>query len=218
MGVALIQAAIKYYNSWKIRNWPRFTGDFPLHFPIRKEITKDDTILEIGANVGGNTHVFAKCASWVYAFEPSKESFKRLLRNTRKWPNVQICSLAVSDYDGSASLFVEKELSGANSLYLLDRINYQTIDEVQVIDINSIDLKFNVLALDCEGAEVPILSSFKRLNEMKTIYCECHKLRNGLSTRNIVGKILQENFSVSVDLDPTGNVWVIAKGKSNAKS
>lgn len=57
--------------------------DFPVGLGIAKEITKKDVVLEIGANMGGNTRKLAGLAQSVHSFEPVPGYYKWLVRNTK---------------------------------------------------------------------------------------------------------------------------------------
>ena len=85
---------------------------------IKREVTKDDIVLDIGANVGFMTTVLAEQAQFVYAFEPAPDNFKQLQENTKHLVNVELFEFAVcEETGGNRILYTCPQDPGMNRLY-----------------------------------------------------------------------------------------------------
>jgi FkbM family methyltransferase len=85
---------------------------------MQRNLPRCETIFDIGANVGQWTALALRVnpKGNIHCFEPSWNSFQRLLAN-RFPPSVVCNNLGLSSAPGEAKLFVFEECSGANSLY-----------------------------------------------------------------------------------------------------
>ena len=203
---------VEYVNSVKIALRPHalIKSDFPIHFPLWSEITKDDVVVEIGANLGGNSKEFPRYAKSVHSFEPSPKSFKFLVRNTRGIPNLRCYNAAVSGKTESNQVF--NSAFGGGSLVANDDIRYKSQIWVKVVGINDLPFRFNVMVVDAEGAEIEIFEAFDRWDEVDKIYCETH-LVGGRPTEEPIRKILEAHYpNIFIDKEQSGKYnWVIAK-------
>ena len=201
---------LDYVGSLKVAFRPRamIKSDFPQSLSLATEITKNDVVLEIGANVGGNSKELPKYAKFVYSFEPAPSCYKWLARNTRHIPNIKCYNAAVSDKTKRAQKFNMQY--GSGSLFNHDVFDWMAHIEVDVIGINDLPFKWNVGIFDCEGAEVPILRALKSFETVDRLYVETHSI-DGQSTLPIVREILQKHYQLSEDTDIGGFRWVIAE-------
>jgi FkbM family methyltransferase len=103
-------------------------------------LTKEDTVLDIGANIGDWTILMAKKAKWVYAVEPLyyRELQGNISINSIK--NITIYSSAISKFDG-----IELNVSFHNKSSLAPTITLKTL-------LNKFN-KIDFLRCDCEGGE-----------------------------------------------------------------
>ena len=148
-----------------------------VYFPAIDDRTKFDikrgeTVIDIGANVG----LFAACAAnlsrtgKIYCFEPGQDNFARLRHHQKSngLENMVLVNKGVSDKVETIKLYMLDENCGAHST-LLDKgdgLNfaaekYETIECVplrQVFDEYGIE-RCHFLKIDCEGAEMNILSA-----------------------------------------------------------
>jgi len=78
-----------------------------------------DTAVDVGANVGFLAREFASLVGRqgrVFAFEPDPSTFECLAFNTRKFPQVQLSELALSDRNESTTLYLHPISGMSNSL------------------------------------------------------------------------------------------------------
>lgn len=203
---------VEYINSVKIALRPRsmIKSDFPIHLQMSREITRADIVLEIGANLGGNSKELPRYAAFVHSFEPSPKSFKLLLRNTRAVPNLRCYNAAVSGKAERDGLF--NAAFGGGSLVANDDIRYKAQVRVRVVGVNDLPFRFNAMVVDAEGAEVSIFEEFERWSDVDKIYCETHSV-GGRSTEDTVRRMLATHYPrVFTDKEQSGKYsWVIAK-------
>ena len=129
--------------------------------------TERPRVIEVGANTG----LFALRIKSTYpdaeiiSFEPFPPNYARLLETLDRngIEGVKPVRMAVSDRSGRASLFIHPGNIGGHSMYREnageDCVEVETTTIARILDeygISACDL----LKLDCEGAEYPILKSF----------------------------------------------------------
>ena len=145
--------------------------------PKGMEIKNNDVVIDIGANIGVFT-IYASLLSKggkIYAFEPFKTHFNRLLENIKinNFPNVKAFNLAVCGSKGKRDLYISNISSGMHSLFFEGsgkRVSVECTTLKEIFDSNRIK-KCNFLKLDCEGAEYEILYNtpnnvFKKIDKI----------------------------------------------------
>lgn len=127
---------------------------------VKKEVKKGDVVLDIGANIGYYTLIFAKLvgeSGKVFAFEPDPTNFNLLRRNVRNngYNNVVLINKAVSEKSEKLKLFLSED-------NLADHRIYDSQDGRKFIEIGSVRLddyfkdysgEINFIKMDIEGAE-----------------------------------------------------------------
>jgi len=152
---------------------------------IKRLVTKDDIVLDIGANVGFMTIQLAQLAKHVYAFEPSPYNFKQLETNTQHLDNVTTYEMAVSNTTGFNTLYICPHDNGMNRLYDSKwckggdqiRVSTVTIDFVHKNEYVYLDnKKINFIKLDVEGYEYKVLQGMRQLlqRDHPTMLMEFH--------------------------------------------
>jgi len=169
-----------------------FIEDFYEYRKIKKFIPQNPIIIDIGANIGFFTFfIFSKKPNAkVYLFEPFPENInlikKTIFNNGQLEKKMVISPNAVTETDGQIiPLYVSEnvEQTAVASIYKnFDTRNSKKID-VQTTNLESIFIennlnKIDVLKLDCEGAEFPILynAPLALLKKIKLILIEVHNL------------------------------------------
>lgn len=126
---------------------------------IKKEIKKGDHVLDIGANIGYYTLIFAKLVGEngkVFAFEPDPNNFSLLKKNIEinGYRNVILVQKGVSNKTGKARLYLSHNVPSDHRIY-------DSHDGRKSIDIETIRLddyfnnkeRIDFIKLDIQGAE-----------------------------------------------------------------
>ncbi len=130
-------------------------------------------IVEAGAHIGRDTVKMAKLwpLGTIYAFEPVKELFEQLTKNTQEFHHVQVFNKALSDHTGTEVLHVSSGASTAASSFFEPHDYAQcrpevtfSPQEVQTITLDEWAKKNTVLIvdflwLDMQGAELKVLKA-----------------------------------------------------------
>jgi FkbM family methyltransferase len=135
---------------------------------ISQKIEKGMTVLDIGADIGYYTLLFAKRVSKngrVIAFEPIPSAREKLLQNVKMngYKHITVCDFALFSSNGSATLEGPLKISRIapkREKKLKNDIEVQTriFDEcLQDLRINRID----IVKIDVEGAELDVLHGMK---------------------------------------------------------
>ena len=127
---------------------------------VKKTIKKGDIVLDIGANIGYYTLLFAKLvgpSGKVYAFEPDPINFALLSKNVRVngYTNVKLENKAVSDKTSKAKLYLS-DSSAADHVIFDDNKDRRSIDiETTSLDdyFKDFDGRIDFLKMDIQGAE-----------------------------------------------------------------
>ena len=125
----------------------------------KKTIKKGMTVLDIGANIGFFTMLFAKLVGKegkVFAFEPDPNNFRLLKKNieTNKYTNVVCVNKAVSNKTAPGTLFISEEHHGDHRIF--DPNDKRTSIDIQTISIDDFikeDTTVDFIKIDIQGAE-----------------------------------------------------------------
>jgi FkbM family methyltransferase len=129
---------------------------------------RDVVALDVGANKGEWSLALIKAIpdSTIHAFEPSTKAFEFLSQNTKKFKQITLYQLALSDQNSSASIYFDEEGSGQASLVnrRLDHFG-SNWEKSEVVEVTTLDnwisknpsVKPNILKLDVEGFELAAL-------------------------------------------------------------
>lgn len=134
---------------------------------------RDDFVfVDIGADVGGYTLFVAAHAgprARILAIEPQPDIFERLIYNVRlnDFASVKALACAVSDQDGSITLFVNPTNSGETSMRIVNahakgrQLTVQSRSLAGLLAEEGME-RIDAMKLDVEGAEDIILEAFFR--------------------------------------------------------
>lgn len=186
-----------------------------VYFPVltawhKFNVSRGDTVIDIGANIG----LFAVCAAnlsrtgKVFCFEPSTENFARLEyhKKLNGMSNIVAVDKGVSDREENLKLYLLDENCGAHSIFAdkgdglgFDPNKYEEIECVslkQVFDQYAI-AKCDFLKIDCEGAELKILSALpaEYFSRIERIALEYHSNVNVLELAELLHG---HGFSVTI--------------------
>lgn len=183
-------------------------------FFIKKIINNGDNIIDIGANLGFYSILFASLSpnGKVFSFEPSTKNYKKLLENkelNQKY-NLLTYKIGISDKKGYQKLFLtsnENLNEGGNFIGSNDLKNNLFSDDFEDIKIETLDeiidknIYFKLAKIDTEGHELKVLNGMKYIlkNNLKYLLIETS------SNFDLINNFLKEfNFKI------------IKKGKLNS--
>jgi len=176
---------------------------------VKKIIKKSDVVLDIGANIGYYTLIFAKLvgdSGKVFSFEPESENFKILKKNVEinGYNNVILEQKIVSNNDGISTLYVS-EKAGSHRIYKSD-------DYIQSFEIESISVdnyleknninKIDFIKIDVEGAELNVLQGIQKIldsNEHIILFTEFspNQIKScGLEPTDMINFLLNNKFKI----------------------
>ena len=107
---------------------------------LKQIIKNGDTVLDLGANIGVYTLIFAKLvgkSGHVFAFEPDPTNFEILSKNVveNKHENVTLVQKAVSEKNDKIKLFVSKRNHASHRIF--DSEEKRNSIEVDVISLDT---------------------------------------------------------------------------------
>ncbi len=152
--------------------------------PADYTIEDESVIVDIGGNVGAFSlyaNEWSQKAS-IYSFEPNPQVYPLLQLNTQDYDNITRFFFGLGGKNERITLFQNPNNTGASST----SNNYIGSTQVEIEIKNAIEQfkklkieKIDVLKIDTEGAEVPILKSLKpMLDSINIIMLEYHSLED----------------------------------------
>jgi len=139
---------------------------------VKKEIKKGDVVLDLGANIGYYTLIFAKLVGEggkVFAFEPEPDNFALLKKNVEinGYQNVILVRKAVSNKTGKFKLYLSDDNKGGHSMYPLSPQDGSQSIEIEAIRLDdyfeNYDGKIDFIKMDIEGAEEKAIQGMSSL-------------------------------------------------------
>ena len=184
-------------------------------YPIVDVVQDVRVVLDIGANVGASALWFSYMYpdATVFAFEPGATPYRLLERNTRDRPNVKRFPFGLFSHD------TEVRLRGAAldwaeaTVGTTARIQHDDASQGELVRLRSIAgwlaeenvSSVDVLKVDTEGCEVPILASIAdRLGDIPLVHVEYHSE----SDRREIDRLLEGTHAVA-----DGRVFHLHRGE-----
>jgi FkbM family methyltransferase len=125
----------------------------------------DDTILDVGANIGCTALLFGEISKTVYAFEPSASTYSFLEMNIKKskLSNIHLFNYGLGSEESNTTLtfspnnrsggFVSSQTNASNG-HVTENIEIKTLDNVsKYLELKSVDF----IKIDVEGFEGHVL-------------------------------------------------------------
>jgi len=144
---------------------------------VKRIIEKGDIVVDVGANIGYYTLLFAKLVGpngKVYAFEPEPKNFNILKKNIKinGYNNVKLVQKAVSSITGKTKLYIASDNMGSHSMIKNDQKEIISIDSIRLDDyFHEYKEKIKFIKLDIEGNEMEaikgMISILKKNSEIK---------------------------------------------------
>lgn len=181
---------------------------------------KGDVIVDIGANMGYYTLLASKIvgdSGKVYAFEPDPTNYSVLCKNValNEIKNAITIQKAVSDKNGSMTLYLDGKDIGAHTLYKNGKARKSVVVDSITLDeyFKGKEYPINIIKMDIEGAEMAAMRGMGKiikLNDDLKIFMEFHLpwiRRAGVSPEYFTSQLLEYyNFSITVIHDYTRHI------------
>lgn len=130
---------------------------------LRNSLNPGETFVDVGANSGYYSLLASGIVGeqgMVLAFEPYKETFRRLIKNIQlnEANNVKAFNMALSSYDGRGTLNISRSSDGLNSLKTIPLVEDSIEIEVKKFDsVFTFKRNVDVIKIDAEGSELDII-------------------------------------------------------------
>jgi FkbM family methyltransferase len=164
-------------------------------------LRQGDVALDVGANVGFLTRNFAslvRTRGRVFAFEPDPATFECLAFNTRRLSQVQLSRAAISDRNGSTTLYLHPTSGMSNSLV-------NAWENARPIEVQTSTLDawvaanrpgdIRLIKIDVEGAEAHVLRGMREtlstMDDLRIIMEFCPKNLGGRQVEEEIFALLQ---------------------------
>lgn len=175
------------------------------------DINGCSTVIDAGANIGLWTeYILKRGAKHVYCLEPNRKALTELEKNMRRHDNVTIIATAIGPENGKIQ-FYEDENSLISSIYptnsgTLNEVDCMTFDTI--LDKVGID-KIDLLKMDIEGAEFPLIRSFgkQQFDKIGSLLIEYHEW-NGGTKQELIDKLTSFGYDVS---ESDNSLFIFAK-------
>jgi FkbM family methyltransferase len=146
---------------------------------VKDNVFSGNIVVDLGANIGYFTCLLAKIVGEggkVFAFEPDPRNLKLLRRNIQEndYKNVIIADKAVSDVNGSCTLYSSQKKFGANRIF--ESKNKQTHDFIPIkseticlddyFEKQNLLKKIDFIKIDVEGSEFRAFNGMKKILEL----------------------------------------------------
>ena len=178
---------------------------------VKKEIAKNNIVLDIGANIGYFTLIFSKIVGkdgCVFAFEPDPNNFAILKKNIEinNIKNVILIQKAVSNTSKPQSLYLCDYNHAQHRIYPSPRctekidVESTTIDEY--LDGSEFFNKINFVKMDVEGSEYDVVHGMKKTLQsnpnlkMLSEFSPKQIRERGLQPEDILNQITSHNFKI----------------------
>lgn len=183
------------------------------------EMKADDVVIDLGAHIGTFCLPLAKRVKKVYAVEACKESFEILAKNVSANDvlNVEMYNIALSDFNGKTTLFLEGEQKGGP---LGNTISQHVSGDGEEVDVWTFD-KFmeriercDFCKINIEGAEFELLfgASQETLDKIKLMFvCYHTDLNTKYSENDLMDYLVERGFTLRHVYRRKNRGWIIAR-------
>ncbi|MBY0293959.1 FkbM family methyltransferase [Patescibacteria group bacterium] len=148
---------------WKLHEKKNFPEQETYDF-FKKHLTKEDVVADIGANIGLYSLFFSSVVDKVFAFEPSKKAYARLVRALRRnrRDNVVAINEGVFSRSDVLKLYYQRSGDPMGSVMYPRGAKFQ---EISVRSLKEIEeergVAFTWAKIDAEGAEIEVLKGMR---------------------------------------------------------
>ena len=169
------------------------------------DLQNPKTIIDLGS-FSGITTVYYSIKypySKIYSVEPGKTNFEQLCINTENLTNVIKDKLAITNYSGTAELFLTTDFDLGLSLNNTKNINQsETVTAKNINDYiyeNNIQ-QIDLLKINIEGAEKEIFESINLENfkKIKSILADLHDRKVKGCSQSLFSKLSSFNYDLEI--------------------
>lgn len=133
---------------------------------LRKHIRANDTVLDIGANIGFYATILSELvgpSGKIFCFEPDGTNFKYLLNATAHLKNITCINKAVGEKTEKIKIYTSKELNVDHRTYKPEEYDKEIeIDCIAIDDYLPQNTKVDFIKIDIQGFE---MSAFKGMQK-----------------------------------------------------
>ncbi len=166
---------------------PSFSEKSEVYSDILK-LKNDDVIADLGAYNGDTVAEFSEAVGGklkkIYALEPDRKNFAKLIKNTSELPFVEAYNVAA--YKEDTTLFFKKAAGRQSKIS-------DTGEEIRAVKIDSlIKEKISLLKMDIEGSELDAISGAEKTiktHKPKLYICAYHRNEDMFSIPLAIKKI-----------------------------
>ena len=169
-------------------------------------LNRGDTVFDVGANIGLFSALACTLGCKVYAFEPLERNvrFLRLLKQFNPEFDITICQMALSDKNGTATLYNSGDDMGGGTIKEDIHENNEKVDKRPAVlsHTNTITLddfvrakgidRLDFIKADIEGSEVALLEGGKyAISRFKPnlSLCSYHRATDPATLENLISHI-----------------------------
>ena len=202
---------VRYGNECFFTRAPRYLKSCMKEEMLKKytlpgflEVHKGDTVVDVGAFVGGFSIAAASKAKKVVAIEPDPQNFRILEMNVKlhKLRNVLLINKALWNKTCRMKLHLSRDPTSSSLLKTRDQ-NLDKYEEIEAIRLDELASRLGIeridfLKMDAEGAEIEVLKGTD-LGKTKGVAIDCSPERFGRSPIHGVKRILERaGFDIRV--------------------
>ena len=125
---------------------------------LKKHIKQNDTVLDIGANIGFYATILSDIVGEkgvVHCFEPDSKNFEHLKKTTTDFKNIKINNKAVGPKTEKLKIYTSKNLNVDHRTYKPEEYDKEIeIDAVSIDDHLASNPKVDLIKMDIQGFEM----------------------------------------------------------------
>ncbi len=134
---------------------------------LKKHIKQNDTVLDIGANIGFYATILSDIVGEkgvVHCFEPDSKNFEHLKKTTADFKNIKINNKAVGPKTEKLKIYTSKNLNVDHRTYKPEEYDKEIeIDAVSIDDHLASNPKVDFIKMDIQGFEMQAIQGMQTI-------------------------------------------------------
>lgn len=187
-----------------------FLISFETIFRHHLEKFKQQTFIDVGANIGNHALFFSRYFKEIIVFEPNPIALKLLDTNIflNQTKNIHVIPLGLSNESGTLPFFEDPENLGGSGFSIKkyhsvskQKLNIEKGDTILYRDYKSSSI--GVMKLDIEGLELPALQGLKQtiIHHQPIIFFESHTSQGEMGSQAIFDYLTQLHYAYFYTLE-----------------